>query len=161
MEIARCQKLESSRVSTRHLYGNFKNGLPFPRLPARLPAGSVPPRCSICRGPFPAGGPIQRWISLGIATDALPLLVHACSDRCIRALPRPPDTRPNVYVDHPHEGGRDLEQPPTCDDWIIESLEATNDRTPGERPGVRLLELRSAQPAGGMWWLPLNRSLGS
>lgn len=107
-EITRCTALTDSRVSTRHLYGNYKNRLPFPRLPAKLPTGSQPRQCSVCDGPFPEVGPIQRWISLWIATDVLPLLVHACSDRCIDALPRPP----SEYVEHPHEGGRALLQPP-------------------------------------------------
>jgi hypothetical protein len=121
-EITRCTALTDSRVSTRHLYGNYKNRLPFPRLPAKLPTGSQPRQCSVCDGPFPEGHPIQRWISLWIATDVLPLLVHACSDRCIDALPRPPREAPDgydhhwsEYVDHPHEGGRDLHQPPGAD----------------------------------------------
>jgi len=122
-EITRCTALTDSRVSTRHLYGNYKNRLPFPRLPAKLPTGSHPRRCSVCAGPFPEVGPIQRWISLWIATDVLPLLVHACSDRCIDALPRPPGEAPDgydhhwiEYIDHPHEGGRELHQPPGADD---------------------------------------------
>ena len=121
-EITRCTALTDSRVSTRHLYGNYKNRLPFPRLPAKLPTGSQPRKCSVCDGPFPEVGPIQRWISLWIATDLLPLLVHACSDRCIDALPRPPGEAPEgydhwpEYVDHPHEGGPDLHQPPGAED---------------------------------------------
>jgi hypothetical protein len=118
-EITKCKKLTDSRVSTRHLYGNYKNRLPFPRLPAELLAGSLPRQCSVCDGQFQADGPIQRWISLWVGTDVLPLLVHACSDRCIDALPHPPgkhpagfDEYPFEYVDHPHEGGRDLQQPP-------------------------------------------------
>jgi hypothetical protein len=106
-EITRCAALTDSRVSTRHLYGNIKNRLPFPRLPAELPVGSRPQRCSVCDGPFTPTGPIQRWVSLWVATDVMPLLVHACSDRCVEALPNPADH----YVDHPHEGGRELRQP--------------------------------------------------
>jgi len=106
-EITRCEKLEESRVSTRVLYGNKKNRLPFPHLPATLPAGSVPERCSVCNQPFPASGPIQRWISLWVATDVMPLLVHACSDVCVDLLPAPADG----YVDHPHQGGSELVQP--------------------------------------------------
>jgi hypothetical protein len=118
-EITKCEKLTDSRLSTRHLYGNYKNRLPFPRLPAELPAGSIPRRCSVCDGPFQANGPIQRWISLWVGTDVLPLLVHACSHGCIDALPRPPSVQRYEgsdarieYVDHPHQGGRDLRQPP-------------------------------------------------
>jgi hypothetical protein len=121
-EITKCKKLTDSRVSTRHLYGNYKNRLPFPRLPAKVPAGSGPRQCSVCDGPFTARGPIQRWISLWVATDVLPLLVHACSDSCIDALPHPPGEQldrglsgPVEHIDHPHEGGRDLRQPPNYD----------------------------------------------
>lgn len=117
-EITRCAKLRDSRVSTRFLYGNFKNRLPFPRLPATLPAGSLPPSCSVCRGAFGSRGPIQRWISLWVATDVLPLLVHACSEACVNALPAPADG----YVDHPHQGGPDLAQPPTEDGYDTNRL---------------------------------------
>jgi len=111
-EITRCANLRDSRVSTRDLYGNFKNRLPFPRLPASLPAGSLPASCSVCRGAFGSRGPMQRWISLPVATDVLPLLVHACSEACVNVLPAPADG----YVDHPHQGGSDLAQPPAEDD---------------------------------------------
>jgi hypothetical protein len=104
-EITRCRDLRGSTVSTRHLYGNFKNRLPFPKLPAAPPGGS-PTSCSVCAGPL--ASPIQAWISLPVATDVLPLLVHACSQRCIDALPRPP----KGYVGRPHQGGRGLVQPP-------------------------------------------------
>jgi hypothetical protein len=106
-EITRCRNLHYSRVSTRHLYGNYKNRLPFPSLPTELPAGSVPSRCSVCDGKFDGGSPIQRWISLWVAADVLPLLVHACSQGCVNALPDPPEG----YVDHPHVGGPELPQP--------------------------------------------------
>lgn len=117
-EITKCKQLQESRVSTRHLYGNYKNRLPFPLLPAELPAGSVPGQCSVCDGPFHASGPIQTWISLWVATDVLPLLVHACSGRCIEALPRAPGKQPDAmsgkfkFLEYPHLGGRDLQQPP-------------------------------------------------
>lgn len=110
-EITKCGRLRESTVSTRHLYGNQKNRLPFPALPAEVPSGSVPSRCSVCEGPFDVGGPIQRWISLRVATDVLPLLVHACSLGCIDALPDPA----KGYVDHPHQGGSRLRQPPADD----------------------------------------------
>jgi hypothetical protein len=130
-EITRCKKLKDSRVSTRHLYGNYKNRLPFPRLPAKVPVGSLPQRCSVCDGPFQAAGPIQRWISLWVGTDVLPLLVHACSERCIDALPHPPSVQLYAgldatveYVDHPHQGGRDLRQPPDEDVVMDEVMRA-------------------------------------
>lgn len=106
-EITRCKNLKLSRVSTRALYGNYKYRAPFPRLPSIL-SDIVPASCSVCRGPFQEGGPYQAWISLRVATDILPLLVHACSPECIRRLPQPPAG----CVPHSHQGGLGLEQPP-------------------------------------------------
>ena len=105
-EITRCQRLTESRVSTRALYGNHKYRPPFSRLPQPLVDGN-PWRCSVCDGPFGPEGPHQVWVSLRVATDVLPLLVHACSDRCIGLLPAPPDQ----YVQGPHQGGQGLVQP--------------------------------------------------
>lgn len=85
-EITRCMTLRDSRVSTRHLYGN--DNTPFPKLPATVPAGCTPGSCSVCRGEF-RSKPVQAWISLRVATDTLPLLVHACSQECLKALPTP------------------------------------------------------------------------
>ncbi len=107
-EITRCPALVDSRMSTRLLYGNIKLRTPFPALPTPLPPGSTPGHCSVCAGEFGPAGPIQRWISLRVATDVIPLLVHACTEDCLRALPVPPVN----YVDHPHEGGSTLKQPP-------------------------------------------------
>jgi hypothetical protein len=106
-EITRCPNLRDSTVSTRHLYGNFKHRMPFPALPAGIPSGSTPDACSVCQEPLPTRGVIQVWISLRIATDVLPLLVHACSEGCVRSLPRPPEN----YVDRAHRGGASLVQP--------------------------------------------------
>ena len=106
-EITRCAALRKSTVSTRNIYGNFKFRTPFPELPAAVPSGSTPIGCSVCNGPFRPTGAVQVWISLWVATDVLPLLVHACSEDCIRALPSPP----RDYVDGPHKGGPELIQP--------------------------------------------------
>jgi len=106
-EITRCQKLKRSRVSTRALYGNFKHRPPFPRLPS-LSSELTPTCCSICRGPFTSVGPLQAWISLLVATDVLPLLVHACSTECLRMLPKPAQG----YVETAHQGGLGIKQPP-------------------------------------------------
>ena len=106
-EIIRCKKLKISRVSTRALYGNYKYRAPFPRLPGILP-DLIPQSCGICRGPFREGRPHQAWISLWVATDVLPLLVHACSHEYIEQLPQPPVG----YVQKPHQGGPGLQQPP-------------------------------------------------
>ena len=107
-EITRCQHLKRSRVSTRCLYGNYSYRPPFPRLP-QISSSLTPAVCSVCGGPFLPEGPHQVWISLWVATDVLPLLVHACSDGCIASLPKPA----RGYVHRPHQGGLDLEQPPS------------------------------------------------
>ena len=106
-EITRCKKLKCSRVSTRTLYGNYKYRAPFPRLP-KLSADLIPATCSVCQVPFTERGPYQRWISLAVASDVLPLLVHACSTECIQRLPKPPEG----YVPEPHQGGLGIMQPP-------------------------------------------------
>ncbi|MGC4044937.1 MAG: hypothetical protein QM758_14185 [Armatimonas sp.] len=107
-EITRCPNLRDSTISTRALYGNYKFRNPFPRLPEFVP-DVMPQVCSVCNGRFNEDGPIQRWISLKIATDVVPLLVHACSHWCIEQLPTPPEN----YVSKPHRGGPTLEQPPS------------------------------------------------
>lgn len=111
-EITRCTRLRRSRVSTRALYGNYKNRLPFPDLRTEENRAALelalPPACSVCRGEFDARGPMRRWISMLVGTDVLPLLVHACSPTCLDALPQPPEN----YLPKPHQGGRSLEQPP-------------------------------------------------
>ncbi len=107
-EITRCKKLQRSRVSTRALYGNYKYRPPFPRLPS-ISADLAPTSCSVCHGSFTKHGPYQVWISLSVATDVLPLLVHACSGECVQQLPEPA----RGYVPKPHQGGLELVQPQT------------------------------------------------
>jgi hypothetical protein len=111
-EITRCTALRASTVSTRHLYGNWKYRLPFPQLPAGVPQGSTPRSCSVCGEPLRTDAEtIQVWISLRVATDTLPLLVHACSEECVRSLPTPQEGD----VDRPHQGGSGLVQPAPAD----------------------------------------------
>ena len=105
-EITRCRRLADGTVSTRALYGNCKYRPPFPRLPQMLDV-VIPARCSVCGGPFDAGGPSQRWVSLPVGTDVLPLLVHACSGECVERIPAPSEG----YVRTPHEGGLGVQQP--------------------------------------------------
>lgn len=99
-EITRCPRLRASTVSTRALYGNYKYRQPFPSLE---PVGVelVPARCSICDGRIDPRRVEQRWLSLGVATDVLPLLVNACSVSCLAKLPCPPEG----YVQFAHKGG--------------------------------------------------------
>jgi hypothetical protein len=106
-EITRCKKLVRSRVSTRALYGNYKNRPPFPSLPSHI-SELAPGSCSICREPFTTQGPLQVWVSRWVGTDVLPLLVHACSGECVRKLPKSAEG----YVPEPHRGGLEVEQPP-------------------------------------------------
>lgn len=105
-EITRCTELRDSTVSTRVLYGNSKTRAPFPRLPAELPQGSLPTTCSVCRDTL-VEPPLQRWISLRVATDVLPLLVNACSQECVDALPE----SAVGYIDGAHDGGPEVQQP--------------------------------------------------
>jgi hypothetical protein len=107
-EITRCANLKRSTVSTRALYGNFKYRPPFPKLP-QLHDSYTPTRCSVCDSPFGDSAPLQYWVSLGVATDVLPLLVHACSRECLSRIPTPPE----AYFQKPHQGGLALSQPPT------------------------------------------------
>ncbi len=106
-EITRCTRLKSSTVSTRALYGNYKYRPPFPALDTVL-IDLVPSHCSVCNGPLANRHKVhQRWLSLNVALDVLPLLVNACSIACLERLPAPP----SGYVAHPHQGGTSLSQP--------------------------------------------------
>ena len=108
-EITRCKNLKRSRVSTRALYGNYKYRPPFPRLPqnASPTAETVVAHCSVCRSPLAEDSLLQVWISLRVATDVLPLLVHACSQKCIESLPAPAPQ----HIPVPHRGGIQIQQP--------------------------------------------------
>jgi len=120
-ELTRCANLAESTVSTRALYGNFKFRPPFPALDAPVStdrptalSGLDPGtwgttsahECSVCAQTV-TDEVHQVWISLVVATDVLPLLVNACSDACIQALPIPP----GGYIPGPHRGGS-VRQPP-------------------------------------------------
>jgi hypothetical protein len=112
-EIVNCKKLTDSRVSTRILFGNFKNRLPFPSLaenPVRYHGETL--RCSICAKKMTYQQTNQLWISLYIGTDTLPLLANLCSTACEQELPQPE----LGYVPYPHKGGPDLKQP-TREEW--------------------------------------------
>ena len=107
-EVTRCQKLKQSRASTRALYGNYKYRPPFPRLgDGAAKTSFAPGRCSVCGQNFSPESVHQVWISLCVATDVFPLLAHACSAECVRKLP----PSPKGYVNYPHTGGLELQQP--------------------------------------------------
>jgi len=140
-EITRCENLWANRVSTRALYGNYKYRPPFPRLqPGRSPTkgldlNNLPQEiwgtesiktCSVCDRPLKDAGLYQVWLSsfpckepLRIETiDVLPLLVNACSEECIKRLPK--SAKGYVaedYVQEPHKGGLDVKQPPASEEW--------------------------------------------
>jgi hypothetical protein len=109
-EIVRCANLKRSTVSTRALYGNYKNRPPFPKLP-QVNHLYMPISCSVCGTPFGDRVPLQYWVSLRVATDVLPLLIHACSADCLQRISTPPEG----YVQKPHQGGLGLQQP--CKRW--------------------------------------------
>lgn len=116
-ELTRCKNLRDSTVSTRSIFGNSKYRPPFPVLrQGPLPSGDLDPglwgadainSCSVCNSPFAERGIRQVWLSARVATDVLPLLVNACSDACVGALPQGAEHHIRV----PHSGGRDIVQP--------------------------------------------------
>ncbi|WP_244178772.1 leucine-rich repeat domain-containing protein [Streptomyces rubellomurinus] len=121
-ELTRCPSLKRSTVSTRALYGNEKLRPPFPSLRSGRAStgafglGDVEPgewgatsisACSVCDRSLEGIEIHQVWISLRVATDVLPLLVNACSEACVQALPTPPED----YVRTPHVGGPGITQP--------------------------------------------------
>ncbi|MGW0909572.1 leucine-rich repeat domain-containing protein [Streptomyces sp. NPDC002853] len=125
-ELTRCTRLTRSTVSTRALFGNSRFRPPFPRLRAAersvtdLDPAALDPRrrgataihrCSVCDGPIRAGEIDQRWLSLRVATDVLPMLVNACSSACVDSLPSGADD----HIPTPHKGGR-VDQPPPDED---------------------------------------------
>jgi hypothetical protein len=111
-EITRCKNLRQSRVSTRVLYGNFKNRMGFPNLknnPVRYFGNTV--HCSVCDKEMSYNDTNQLWITAQVATDILPLLANLCSRECEGKLLKPPED----YIQFPHKGGVDLEQPKTSE----------------------------------------------
>ncbi len=111
-EITRCTKLVSSTVSTRALYGNYKYRSPFPLLNDPEDIEALNPQfCSVCCTKLKRPDIKQAWISLPVATDVLPLLVNACSQKCIDNLPQGASN----YISSAHQGGSEIIQPPVED----------------------------------------------
>ena len=109
-EITRCKHLKDSRISTRALYGNYKNRMGFPGLgrnPVKYATELV--KCSICDKEMSYDESKQSWISLPIGSDVVPMLVNSCSKECENQI----DLPPKDYVQYPHQGGSGLEQPLT------------------------------------------------
>ncbi len=112
-EITHCKNLKDSRVSTRALYGNYKNRMGFPDLnsnPVRYSGETV--KCSVCSKVMGYEQTHQWWISLRVGTDVLPLLVNVCSEKCKNTLPKQQEN----YVQFAHKGGSKLQQPPDEDE---------------------------------------------
>ena len=120
-EIYKCKKLKESRISTRALYGNYKNRMGFPRLdhnPVRYFGDNL--KCSVCEKELTYKTTNQMWITAHVGTDTIPMLANLCSKECEQNLPKPPKN----YVQIPHKGGADLVQPPNEDElWEIEMAE--------------------------------------
>ena len=71
-EITNCKNLKNSRVSTKALYGNYKNRMSFPGLtnnPVRYFGDTV--KCSVCGKTMIYEETNQLWISLLVGTDVL------------------------------------------------------------------------------------------
>lgn len=86
-ELLRCTHLRSTLVSIRALYGNSKTKPPFPDLTTSYPPVMRP--CSVCDREFEDRREHRLWISLVVGSDVHPLLVNACSEACVAALPTP------------------------------------------------------------------------
>ncbi len=107
-EIIRCKQLKDSTVSTRAIYGNHKNRMPFPDLthnPVRYEGDTL--QCSVCKKEMYYTQTNQMWITLRVGTDWLPMLVNLCSVTCEQLLPHPS----KAFVPYPHKGGAGLKQP--------------------------------------------------
>ncbi|MBO9701858.1 MAG: leucine-rich repeat domain-containing protein [Sporocytophaga sp.] len=137
-EITKCKKLKDSRISTRALYGNFKNRMGFPKLdhnPVRYQGDTL--SCSVCEKEISYEETNQFWITLRIATDVVPLLANVCSEDCKSKLP----TSPKGYVEYPHKGGAGLKQP-SYEEWeaanvvkfTLEDLGKSVEKTKDEKP---------------------------
>jgi hypothetical protein len=83
--------------------------------------------CSVCGAPVTAWAVRQAWLSVRVATDVLPLLVNACSEACVQALPQGAERHVRV----PHSGGRGVEAP-------------SAEHPPGSRPRLRQSRLQPA-----------------
>jgi len=107
-EITRCGNLRSSLVSTRRIYGNFKNRAPFPDLRGNpVTLGGYGRSCSVCGGGHPDGNLQQYWISALVGTDVMPLLATVCSPDCLAEL----CVSAGGYIKGPHLGGLHQVQP--------------------------------------------------
>lgn len=135
-EIINCKNLKDSRVSTRALFGNYKNRMAFPSLdsnPVRYFGDKV--NCSVCKKEMTYKETNQLWITLRIGTDIVPLLTNLCSKNCEDTLPKPPEN----YVQYPHKGGSDLVQPPDEDEiWELKMTKREKEKSAVEQQTAAL-----------------------
>ncbi|MFZ6009561.1 MAG: leucine-rich repeat domain-containing protein [Bacteroidota bacterium] len=143
-EITHCKNLKQSRVSTRALYGNYKNRMGFPSLknnPVRYLGDIV--YCSVCKKQMTYDATNQLWVTARVATDILPLLANLCSQECESKLLKPPEH----YVQFPHKGGSELEQPTINEREYVNnigtklSLEDIENYSKEKKSEVKLLKL--------------------
>ena len=106
-EIVHCEKLIESKISTRALYGNYKNRAPFPSLKGNPVEFHDKPRCSVCKSFGGEWGLNQQWVSVSVATDVMPLLAQTCSKECVDKLKKPAKN----YIQKAHKGGLGQNQP--------------------------------------------------
>lgn len=107
-EITRCKKINDSTISTRALYGNYKNRMDFPTLdhnPVKYFGDNL--KCSVCQKELTYETTNQMWITAYVGTDTIPMLTNLCSKECEQNLQKPSEN----YVQYPHKGGADLIQP--------------------------------------------------
>jgi hypothetical protein len=107
-EVTRCNTLRRSRMSTRALYGNMKTRLPFPRLSQPIEA-LLPTTCSVCNRGFGERAPQLYWTTQRVGTDYAPLLIHSCSEACVKSVP----PSPAGFFEAPHKGGGGVGMPTT------------------------------------------------
>lgn len=119
-EIIYCNKLTNSTVSTRALYGNYKNRLPFPNLSDRpVIYEEATLTCSSCKKTISHNQITQLWLTTQIGSDYLPLLANVCSKKCqdnLSKVPKPPP----YYWQMPHKGGLNLASPAYSMDEYLE-----------------------------------------
>lgn len=136
-EITKCKRLIDSRMSTRVLYGNFKNRKGFPKLdhnPVRYESDTI--SCSICEKEITQEETNQWWVTKYIGTDTVPLLANVCSQECKGKLPEGPKS----YIRDPHRGGADLQQP-TYEDWESTYMEEVLEEDQKSPTNFKLLKL--------------------
>lgn len=156
-EITKCKNLKDSRISTRALYGNYKNRMGFPNLlhnPVKYEGEIV--KCSVCGKEMTYEETNQLWITLKVGTDIVPLLANLCSKECEKKLPTPPEN----YIQYPHKGGTDLVQPPDEDElWEMEMAKqeeedknlTTNEETGNTDNKIKLSDLKPLKLIRKIW----------